>query len=228
MSPSRATLDDLYREEGKAEFIGGRIVQLMASGDLPSDMANEIYVSLRSYAKGKSKGVAKADGIGYAVPELPCCGIYMRELTTEERVRLETLQSRLDAFVQEGMEALVEFVNRLELPEPSMVLRNAGAYSSPLDLFMRNQIIMPEDRVWIITRIGYFVGEFLSQRLGGYWFVDKHPDSAYFLQYVVGEFTSLRSLNARISPFALAAYYVDEPPGRSLAAVLARAEDQLR
>jgi hypothetical protein len=35
----RATLDDLYREDGKAELIGGRIVRLMPSGDLPSSVA---------------------------------------------------------------------------------------------------------------------------------------------------------------------------------------------
>ncbi len=33
---TRATLDDLYAVEGKAELIGGRIVHLMGSGDQPS------------------------------------------------------------------------------------------------------------------------------------------------------------------------------------------------
>ena len=36
---ARMTLDDLYRVEGKAELIGGRIVHYMASGDLPSEVA---------------------------------------------------------------------------------------------------------------------------------------------------------------------------------------------
>ena len=69
--PTRATLDDLSRVEGKAELIGGRIVQFMASGDLPTDVAGEIFVSLRSHSKKARRGVAKADGIGYAVAELP-------------------------------------------------------------------------------------------------------------------------------------------------------------
>ncbi len=71
VSTPRATLDDLYREEAKAELIGGRIVRLMASGDLPTDVAAAIYVSLRSYAKTVGKGIAKPDGIGYAISELP-------------------------------------------------------------------------------------------------------------------------------------------------------------
>ena len=70
-STTRATLDDLYREEGKAELIGGRIVRFMASGRLPSAVAFEIAVSLRAYAKATGRGAAYPDGIGYAVPELP-------------------------------------------------------------------------------------------------------------------------------------------------------------
>ena len=71
VSTRRATLDDLYREEGKAELIGGRIVRFMASGQLPAAVAEEIFVSLRLYVKSTQQGVAHADGIGYAVPELP-------------------------------------------------------------------------------------------------------------------------------------------------------------
>lgn len=70
-STTRATLDDLYRVEGKAELIGGRIVQYMASGDLPSDVGFAIAKSLDGYARARGVGVAKPDGIGYAVPELP-------------------------------------------------------------------------------------------------------------------------------------------------------------
>jgi Uma2 family endonuclease len=69
VTTARATLDDLSRTEGKAELINGRIVG-MPTGDLPSDVANEIYVSLRIYSKTVRKGVAKADGVGYVVPEL--------------------------------------------------------------------------------------------------------------------------------------------------------------
>jgi len=67
---TRATLDDLARTEGKAELVNGRIVVAMPTGDLPSDVANEIYVSLRSYAKTVGNGVAKAHGVGYVVREL--------------------------------------------------------------------------------------------------------------------------------------------------------------
>jgi Uma2 family endonuclease len=68
---TRATLDDLARESGKAELIGGRIVQFMPTGHRPSLVAFEIAVSLRAYARGVGRGVAYADNMGFAVPELP-------------------------------------------------------------------------------------------------------------------------------------------------------------
>ena len=67
---TRATLDDLYGVEGKAELIGGRIVRTM-SGDLPTDVALNICVSLRDFSRKTGLGFAKSDGIGYTVPELP-------------------------------------------------------------------------------------------------------------------------------------------------------------
>jgi Uma2 family endonuclease len=67
---TRATLDDLYREEGKAELIGGRIVRFMASGKRPNMVAGEIYVSLRLHARTTGHGTAHTDGMGFAVPEL--------------------------------------------------------------------------------------------------------------------------------------------------------------
>jgi Uma2 family endonuclease len=67
----RATLSDLYREEGKAELIGGRIVRFMASGFLPGRVAGNIYFSLRIYERAAKLGLAFGDGIGYAVPPLP-------------------------------------------------------------------------------------------------------------------------------------------------------------
>lgn len=67
----RATLDDLYNTEGKAELIGGRIVEYMSTGIRPSEVASNIYVSLRAYSKQTRQGRAFNDNLGYAIPELP-------------------------------------------------------------------------------------------------------------------------------------------------------------
>lgn len=63
-----ATLDDLYRVEGKAELINGRIVHSMPTGDLPTEVAMEIAFALRNYAKRTGVGVARTDNLGYALP----------------------------------------------------------------------------------------------------------------------------------------------------------------
>jgi Uma2 family endonuclease len=62
-----ATIDDLYRVEGKAELINGRIVRYMPTGDLPSIVASEIFVALRAYVKLFGIGAARGDNIGYAL-----------------------------------------------------------------------------------------------------------------------------------------------------------------
>jgi Uma2 family endonuclease len=62
-----ATLDDLYRVEGKAELIGGRIVRYMPSGHRPSKVAMRIAFSLDRHAGLIGRGEAYADGIGFAI-----------------------------------------------------------------------------------------------------------------------------------------------------------------
>ncbi len=65
-----ATLDDLYREKGKAELIGGRIVPLLPTGRLPSRVAARILRGLDDYAEATGRGEAYSETIGFAVPPL--------------------------------------------------------------------------------------------------------------------------------------------------------------
>jgi Uma2 family endonuclease len=67
----RATLEDLYRTPGKAELIGGRIVEYMATGRKPNRVAGKILRFLDDYAQKTSRGEAYTDSMGFAVPELP-------------------------------------------------------------------------------------------------------------------------------------------------------------
>jgi Uma2 family endonuclease len=70
ITPARATIDDLYNTEGKAELIGGRIVEYMATGDAPGFIALEIVVSLRDWSRREKRGIARGDNVGFTVPEL--------------------------------------------------------------------------------------------------------------------------------------------------------------
>ena len=68
---NRETIEDLYRVDGKAELIAGRIRHIIPSGDLPSSVALEIAFSLKNHEKASGRGKAYADGVGYTVAELP-------------------------------------------------------------------------------------------------------------------------------------------------------------
>ncbi len=65
-----ATLDDLYRVEGKAELIGGRIVPITATGRRPNLVAGRIYRSLAAHIETLGEGEVYTDNMEFAVPEL--------------------------------------------------------------------------------------------------------------------------------------------------------------
>src|SRR3954453_17985427 len=65
-----ASLDDLYRVEGKAELIGGRIVPIMPTGRRPNLIAGRIFRSPPVHVEVVGRGEAYTDNMGFAVPEL--------------------------------------------------------------------------------------------------------------------------------------------------------------
>ena len=67
----RSTLADLAITPGKAELIGGRIVELMPTGLRPNLVAGRIYRSLADHVDATGRGLALTDNMGYVVPELP-------------------------------------------------------------------------------------------------------------------------------------------------------------
>ena len=66
-----AAIEDLYRvpENGKAEIVGGELVLMPPTGDMPARAGFEIAVSLRRM-KGKTPGRAYPDNAGFLV-DLP-------------------------------------------------------------------------------------------------------------------------------------------------------------
>ena len=67
VSEKPATIDDLYRLEGKAELIAGRIVHFMASGRKPSNVVARIFRSLDDFAEATGLGEAYTENIGFAI-----------------------------------------------------------------------------------------------------------------------------------------------------------------
>lgn len=68
---AEATIEDLYKVEGRAEIVDGEIVVMNPTGYMPSWAAGQIYFHLRLYLQNNHiSGVALTDNIGFAV-DLP-------------------------------------------------------------------------------------------------------------------------------------------------------------
>jgi len=152
----------------------------------------------------------------------------MRELSPREQAELDRRRAGFDAFLNERMPVLADFAEALELKSPQLIVADPERYLPSIDAFMMNQVVEADDRVWIVTRLGYFIGEVLVQRLGGCWLLNEIPASRYFLRYVVGQFTRIRNPNAMVDPFEVASAFVSTPPTRNLASLVAEVEMGLR
>ncbi len=62
-----ATIDDLYETPGKAELVNGELVLMPPTGEQPGYAGDEIYVSLRAYARRMGRGRAVSDNKGFLV-----------------------------------------------------------------------------------------------------------------------------------------------------------------
>src|SRR3954471_23834703 len=64
---TEATIEDLYKIDGKAEVIEGERVRMSPTGGRPSYPAGEIFVSLRGYQRRAKSGYAVTDNAAFVV-----------------------------------------------------------------------------------------------------------------------------------------------------------------
>ena len=67
MAAREATIEDLYRIDGKAELVGGELVLMSPTGWLPGFAGGEIFASLREYARRTRAGYGVPDNVGFVV-----------------------------------------------------------------------------------------------------------------------------------------------------------------
>jgi Uma2 family endonuclease len=63
----QATIEDLYKVEGKAELVNGEIILMSPTGGLPGYAGDEIFSSLHEYSKRTKFGVAVSDNKAFLV-----------------------------------------------------------------------------------------------------------------------------------------------------------------
>ena len=64
---TRATIEDLYKVEGKAELVNGEIVCMSPAGDEPGQAGFMIAIRLREYTQQRGRGLAVPDNVGFRV-----------------------------------------------------------------------------------------------------------------------------------------------------------------
>jgi Uma2 family endonuclease len=64
---SPATIEDLYRERGKAELVDGEIQVMSPTGGLPGYAATVIVAHLHAYARARRSGYAIGDNVAFVV-----------------------------------------------------------------------------------------------------------------------------------------------------------------
>ena|ERR1051325_479200 len=64
---TEATIEDLYKVDGKAELVNGEIVHMSPTGGRPSYAAREISFSLRDYERSTKSGYAVTDNAAFVV-----------------------------------------------------------------------------------------------------------------------------------------------------------------
>ena len=64
---TEATIEDLYKVDGKAELVNGEIVRMSPTGGRPSMAARQIVFSLYGYEKQTGMGYVITDNAGFVV-----------------------------------------------------------------------------------------------------------------------------------------------------------------
>jgi hypothetical protein len=93
-------------------------------------------------------------------------------MTSEEMLLLEKRRAAFSQFYHELMPVLVDFVGKMGVSPAHEVLRHAEWFVPYLDRALQTMVVTNEqDRSWLLTRMGYFTGEYFVQKYSGCWYV---------------------------------------------------------
>ncbi len=114
------------------------------------------------------------------------------------------------AFRSERMPVLHKLCESLGFDQPHEVLVEPKRFLPLLDRGFQHAVISEEHRIWFVTRIGYYIGEYMISLFDGCWLIDDDRSSS-FAKYVAGDF-SIAGVKAKVvDPFDIAQRYATTP-----------------
>lgn len=121
-----------------------------------------------------------------------------------------------EAFRKERLPVLHEFSTNLGFENPHEILLSPESFLKKIHEWLSEQEIKENDKVWLTTRIGYYLGELFIIKYDGCWSVCESENSKHYGQYVINEFSAFENPNALFNPFEAAMELINEPKKRSL------------
>lgn len=100
-------------------------------------------------------------------------------MTTEQMQLLDRRKRDFPVFYEQLIPSLVDFVSKMGINPAHEVLNNAPMFVPLLSTALRNlDVIDEEDKAWLLARLGYFIGEYFTQKYSGAWYPNEnqHPD----------------------------------------------------
>lgn len=98
---TQATIEDLYRVEGKAELVDGEIITMSPMGKSPARASLSIIVSLKNYERQTGTGQAYPDNTGFVV-DLP----HRKSFSPDASYVIGDVMTEVDLRIVEGAPTL--------------------------------------------------------------------------------------------------------------------------
>lgn len=140
---------------------------------------------------------------------------------------IELQKEKFGQFTKERLPVLHAFSQGLGFSNSHEILNNPKSFLSSIDEWLAQQEIEEENKVWLATRIGYFIGEYFIEKYDGCWSVCEASDSRYYGYFVVGEFSGFNNTAALFDPMGAAFELTSTPKGRSLVGIIKEIEGAL-
>ncbi len=140
---------------------------------------------------------------------------------------IEKRKQNLDSFVNQGYDIIVDFAGMLQLEKPFEVLKDPAAIERMINVIhdlIKDELIEDEDRIWLMTGVGYTMGESLIQRYQGYWNVNENESSDQYGRFVVFATAPAGDKHYPIDILEAAKELIDTPAPRDLKKLLTEIE----